>query len=358
MNSVRMDFDLQDSTYKLGQYDRRLDYIGNAYLLQPYVQCKYKFNNRFVLNAGLHGQLQIPYSSVSLEPRLGLRWDTKENQSLNFAAGLHSQMQPYYIYFHLLPLDWDKSMQNINLQFTRSIHYVLGYDYSLKQNSRIKIETYYMYLYDVPVTEYWSSYSILNEGAVFSRFFPSRLVNKGTGKNYGVEFTFEKFFSRTYFLLFTSSLYESKYKGSDGAERNTSFNGKYAANLLGGKEFALGKNKNTVLSTGLKLTYAGGLRYTPVDTAASRAAGELVEINSQRNSKQFPDYFRLDLKIGIKINAKKITHELAFDLVNLLNTKNILKLTYFYDPSHPQENPVKETYQLGFLPLFYYKIDF
>jgi hypothetical protein len=210
----------------------------------------------------------------------------------------------------------------------------------------------------VPVTRKSSSYTVLNEGAVFSRFFPSGLVNDGTGKNYGVEFTYERFFSKTYFLLFTSSLYDSKYKGSDGIERNTSFNGEYAANLLGGKEFPLGKNKNTVLTTGLKLTYAGGLRYTPVDTAASRVAGEVVELDSLRNTNQFRDYFRLDLKLGVKINAKKITHEFAVDLVNLLNTKNILKLTYFYDPSHPNDNPVKETYQLGFLPLFYYKVDF
>jgi len=193
---------------------------------------------------------------------------------------------------------------------------------------------------------------------VFSRFFPSKLVNEGTGKNYGAEFTFERFFSRTYFLLFTASLYDSKYRGSDGVERNTAFNGNYAANLLGGKEFALGKSGNTTLSTGLKLTYSGGLRYTPVDTAASNAAGEIVEIDSRRNTEQFRDYFRLDLKLGVKINARKITHELAFDLVNLLDTKNILKLTYFYDPSHPDENPVKEVYQLGFLPLFYYRVDF
>ena len=99
-----------------------------------------------------------------------------------------------------------------------------------------------MYLYDVPVSENPSSYTVLNEGAVFSRFFPPKLVNKGTGKNYGLEFTYEKFFSKTYFLLFTSSLYDSKYKGSDGVERNTVFNGNYAANLLGGLIFTLTEN--------------------------------------------------------------------------------------------------------------------
>jgi hypothetical protein len=355
-----MDFDLQDSTYNrsLFYFNRRLDFKGNTYLYQPYFQYKHKFKDRFVLNAGLHGQFLSLNNSIALEPRFGLKWNVKENQSLNIAAGLHSQMQPYYIYFHLGTFNLHPYMQNHNLSFTRSIHYVLSYDYTFKKNSRMKIETYYMHLYDVPVTEGKTSYTILNEGAVFSRFFPSKLKNEGTGKNYGVEFTFERYFSRTYFLLFTTSLYDSKYKGSDGIERNTSFNGNYAANLLGGKEFALGEKGNSIFTTGIKLTYAGGLRYTPVDTAASNATGEIVEIDSLRNTKQFRDYFRMDLKLGIKINAKKITHELAFDLVNLLNTKNILKLNYFYDPSHPQENPVKEIYQLGFLPLFYYKADF
>jgi hypothetical protein len=358
---VRMDFDLKDSTYNtvFYQFIKRLDFIGSTWLFQPYVQYKHKFSDRVVLNAGLHGQYLYLNNSTSIEPRLGLKWNLKDNQSLNFAVGLHSQMQPYYIYYHLQKDNAGNiSMQNHDLSFSRSIHYIIGYDYSFKQNARIKIETYYMHLFDVPVTVTSSSYTILNEGAVFSRFFPSKLVNEGTGKNYGVEFTYEKFFSKTYFLLFTSSLYESKYKGSDGIERNTSFNGQYASNLLAGKEFPVGKHKNTTLSTGLKLTYAGGLRYTPGDTAASRLAGELVEVDSLRNTKQFNDYFRLDLKLGVKINAKKITHELAFDFVNLLNTKNILKLTYFYDPSHPNDNPVKETYQLGFLPLFYYKVDF
>ena len=216
-----------------------------------------------------------------------------------------------------------------------------------------------MHLYEVPVERYHeSSYSMLNEGASFSRFFPPPLENKGTGTNYGMEFTFEKFFSQSYFVMFTSSLYESKYKGSDGIERNTSFNGKYAFNLLGGKEFSLGKKRNSILSPGFKLTQAGGQRYTPVDTAASHLAGEIVEMNSQRNTKKFNDYFRLDFRISFKINSKKLTHELAFDLVNVLNTKNVLSLSYVYDPTQPSLNPIRKEYQLGFLPLFYYKIDF
>ena len=127
---------------------------------------------------------------------------------------------------------------------------------------------------------------------------------------------------------------------------------------MAGKDFKLNKSGNTVLTTGFKISRAGGLRYTPVDINASKKAGEIVEMDSLRNTKQFKDYFRVDFKLGIKINTKHLTHEIAFDLVNVLDTRNILSLVYINDPSHPGSNPIQEEYQLGFLPLFYYKIDF
>src|SRR5258706_3976780 len=117
---VRMDFDLQDSTYNRAEYayKRRLDFKGDTYLLQPYLQYKHKFSERFILNAGLHGQLLTLNNSAAIEPRVGLRWNLKDNQSLNIAAGLHSQIQPYYIYFHQVTDGFDPPyMHNKSLDF-------------------------------------------------------------------------------------------------------------------------------------------------------------------------------------------------------------------------------------------------
>lgn len=63
------------------------------------------------------------------------------------------------------------------------------------------------------------------------------LVNEGTGKNYGVEFTLERFFTDSYYFLVNASLYQTKYTALDGIERNTKFNAGYISNILGGKEF-------------------------------------------------------------------------------------------------------------------------
>jgi hypothetical protein len=49
---------------------------------------------------------------------------------------------------------------------------------------------------------------------------------------------------------------------------------------------------------------------------------------------------------------------MRYDLVNVFGIQNVLGLTYAPNPADPTQSPVKEEYQLGFLPLFYYKIDF
>ena len=46
------------------------------------------------------------------------------------------------------------------------------------------------------------------------------------------------------------------------------------------------------------------------------------------------------------------------DLVNVLGIKNPLALSYTPDPLHPSKDPISINYQLGFLPLAFYKIDF
>jgi outer membrane receptor protein involved in Fe transport len=271
-------------------------------------------------------------------------------------------MQPLYIYFYHFPDTFPAGHHlpphNLDMGFIRSHQVVLSYENAINPSLRIKAETYYQYLFDVPVEIHPSSFSMLNQGSVFERFFPDTLKNTGTGRNYGVELTVEKFFSKSYFVLFTASLYDSKYRGSDGVLRNTNFNGNYVLNALAAREIPLGKK--SALTLGGKLTYAGGARYSPPDLKASMEAAETVAIDSLRNTLQFPAYFRADLKIGVKINRKHFTHEIAIDLVNITNHTNYLSKTFNtnYKPGMPADQAFYSETQLGFLPLFYYKLDF
>lgn len=201
-----------------------------------------------------------------------------------------------------------------------------------------------------------SAYALTNAGGGFSRLFPDTLQNTGTGYNYGVELTLQRYFSGNWHAMLSGAVYNSRYTPSDGIERNTTYNGNYAVNLLAGKEFVI-KDKKTI-GIGMKVTSAGGQRYGEVDTVASNLQGEVVYLDENFNEYQFRNYFRADVKLTFKANAKKVTHEVGVDLVNILGTQNILSLSYAPVPGDPSANPIRENYQLGFLPIFYYKIDF
>jgi hypothetical protein len=371
MTNDMYNFSMLDSNYTENTGPRpytfvnRYDYKGYCFLIQPYVQMKFKCTEKLVFNAGLHAQYLTLNGSKSLEPRAGAKYNITEKQSLALGLGMHSQMLPTYVYFYHQQDPWGNYyrdangnyvLHNLNVGFMHSSHVVLAYDNYITAGTHIRIETYYQHLDHVPIEQRISSFSLLNQGVGFSRFFPDSLVNKGTGENYGLELTLEKFFSKSFFFMLTGSLFNSTYAGSDGVVRNTDFNGKYAVNLLVGKEFKI-REKQT-LSLGMKMTMAGGHRFTPIDTAASRLSSDVQYIDAQRNTLQLKDYFRLDAKINWKMNTRKYTHEIGLDLVNLLNTKNVLAQTYSRNPTDPTANPIVNTYQLGFLPLFYYKIDF
>lgn len=340
------------------EFLNRWDYKGYSLLVQPFVQWKYKVSEKMDVTAGLHAQYFSLSNSVSpLEPRIGMKYRAKNNQAFSFGAGLHSQTQPYYTYtYHQFDENGNKVLHNKNMDFSRSVHTAIGYEKAFKKNLAFKSEIYYQELYNIPVEAQSSAISLINQGSGFARFFPDTLVNEGTGRNYGIEFTLQKYFNKSFFFLFTGAVYDSKYKGSDGIERNTDYNGNYTVNLLAGKEFKI--NNKQSISVGIKTTYAGGKRYGFVDVPASQAVNELIFIDSAYNERQFRPYFRLDLKVNYKFNAKKITHEIGLDLVNLLNTQNLLGLAYAPNIADPTAEPIAERTQLGFLPLFYYRIDF
>jgi hypothetical protein len=336
----------------------RWDYQGLSFLVQPFVQWKYRVSDNMDFTAGIHSQYFSMSNSISaVEPRLGWKYSMKNGQRLFAGAGLHSQTQPYYTYtYHRFDAEGRKVYENKNMDFSKSVHSAIGYEKAFQSGFSVRTEIYYQYLYNLPVTVAPSSFSIINQGSGFARFFPERLQNTGTGKNYGVELTIQKYFSKSFYVLSTTSVYDSKYTGSDGIERNTSYNGLYTSNLLFGKEFKL-NNKQT-LGIGGKITVAGGKRYGYVNLAASEAANELIFSDSLFNERQFRDYFRADIKINWKLNTAKITHEIGLDLVNLFNTKNLLSLAYAPNLSNPSAEPIAQKTQLGFLPIFYYRIDF
>ncbi|MEM6641772.1 MAG: TonB-dependent receptor, partial [Bacteroidota bacterium] len=245
-----------------------------------------------------------------------------------------------------------------DLGFTRAMHSVLGFQAPIGSSGyRFKTEIYYQHLFDVPIwpTNTTSdaelfSFSILN---TFDGYITEELANDGLGRNYGIEFTLEKPLTNGFYALSTLSLYESKYTGADGIERNTQFAGGFIFNVIGGKEFQVGKNGNNSIGLNVRFISAGGKRQAPINQFQSRNMGFTVFDFSRNFELQLDNYQRIDLGLNYRRNKPKSASIFALNVQNFFARENELERFYSFN-----QGQVVSGTQLGFFPNLSYRLEF
>jgi hypothetical protein len=349
LNQLHYNLEQSEFNEDTEQLDTFINTKGNTQSIQLFSQLNIKASERFTVNVGLHYLQLLLNNSKSLEPRISASYALNERNSINFGYGLHSQVQPLGSYFAEYKDNGDVILPNKNLGLSKAHHVVVGYDRSLNPYLRMKVETYYQHLFNIPVKPGENeSYSIINQQWSFQT---DPLINEGLGKNYGVEFTLEQFTHNNLYFLLTTSVYNSLYKTQENTWRNTRYNGNANMTFTAGKEFNLKKDR--VLGLNVRSLYSGGLRTTPVDLQESLLKGETVYQEDKAFEEQNPAYFRTDIRISLKRNKPKSTHTLALDIQNVINRKNIYG-SYF----EPLTGKITTAYQTPLIPVLSYKIEF
>jgi hypothetical protein len=329
----------------------------NLFVLRSFIEWKHRFTNSLTLYTGLNYLHFFMNNSFALEPRANFQWKFSDRQSLSIGYGLHSQLQPFFYYFiptYTTDDQWDRENYietNRDLGFTKSHHLALGYDFSISPDLRFKAEVYNQMLYKVPVERRASHFSLINMGAGSDDPIEDSLVNEGTGRNYGVEFTLEKFLSKRYYFLFTTSILNSKYKGSDGILRNTAFSSDFNFNALFGYEMPV--RENGAIDFNIRTVAGGGRRVIPHNEEKTLEESDDVYIYDQAYESRMAPYFRLDTRVGYKYNGLRVRHEIAIDLTNITNRPNEWERTY-----NESSNQLEMTYQQGFFFFIYYRVNF
>jgi hypothetical protein len=322
---------------------------GNAHyiLFQPYFHLRQNLSANLLLNAGLQFFYSGFNGAFSAEPRISAQWNLNEVSYIKAGYGLHSQMQHPGIYFNSLE-------SNRELSLTKAHHWIAGYTRWLKKDLIFRSEIYFQQLFEVPVSANGAdSFSALN----YIETVPVRqkLVNRGTGKNYGAELSVEKTLERDIYFILAGSLYNSLYTGSDGVQRSTRYNGTYSGKFTAGKEFEVrGKDESiNVYGINLVAVQAGGYRYAPVDDAFGDQMEPADYSEKEIYSEKLNDFFRLDLRFLWRKNKTNYTRTLALDIRNATNRKNAA--WYYFDE---ELKTVVKKYQLGIIPFLSYRIDF
>ena len=359
-NTVKIGFRYQHFIFDFEQeflnnqneFETWLNDDGDDGLIRAFTTWKHRINDDWTVTGGLHYQNFLLNNSQTLEPRASVKFQLDERQSIFAGFGLHSQLASLPAYYSLVENDHGlRTRPNLDLDLMKAVHYVLGYDKIINENLYFKTELYYQDLYDIPVeNDPGSSYSLIN---AINGFTDRALVNKGTGVNYGVELTLERYFSKNYYFLVTGSLYQSKYTALDGIERDNMFNGNYLANFLIGKEIYIKGSKNKALSLNTKLSWAGARRFTNVDLAASSELGRVVYDEHNAFSERGDDIFKWDISVSYSWNKKKTRQEINLSIQNLTNSAG--DVDQYYDAL---TDKIETSEQLPMFPTIMYTLEF
>ncbi len=281
---------------------------------------------------------------------MGATYHLTNRQSISLAYGKHSRLEPQSLYFARIMEGNEVTYPNKTLSLPKAHHFVLAWDVNLNPNVRLKVEPYFQYLNDIPVSPD-SSYSMINMETDW--FFTEKLVNRGTGTNLGIDLTLERFLKDGFYYLFTASLFESKYVGGDGIERSTRYNTNYVVNVLVGKEWTMGISENKFLGVNARLNMLGGQRVFPLDRTSSLTMGNVVYDYSRPFEDQKPNIFHLNASITYRINKKKHASIWSLQVLNLLGAEE--NYGYFYNYRTDQ---LEEYKVVIVVPNLSYKIEF
>ncbi|NBG67148.1 TonB-dependent receptor plug domain-containing protein [Cryomorphaceae bacterium S-15] len=342
-------FSVSEEQYRIGQANN-----GSANFSQGFISWQWRVTELLTAVSGVHFSKSSLNRKVAGEPRLALKYQLNETQNLNAGFGLHSKMSSLPNHYAIVyQEDGSYTTPNKDLELMQAAHYVLGYENTLTPNLFFKAEAYYQHLYNIPVgVAPASQYSLINQDDIF---VDKALVNEGEGRNIGIELTLERYFSKQYYFLITTSIYDSKYKARTGGWKESRYNGNYVGNILFGKEFTVGQKESTdkTISVNSRVTLLGGRRYTPINLEESIQQDKEVLYEELSFSKKADDVLYLNLAASYRINKPKLSHEIKLDIQNITN--NQTAIDYYYNSIRDE---IGEISQLAILPVLSYTINF
>ena len=307
----------------------------NYVLFQPYGQLSFR-TGRLSTTAGVRYMYSI-FRHSSFDPRLNIQYQVSPTSNIYITGGQISQMLPPGVY---LPSGYRDFLRKKFVELGHMIQF---------EKWRLNSSVYYHYYGDVPVSVA-DNFSVLNyiEGPITNSLQPI-----GTGNNKGVAVQAERSFVDGYYILAGTSVYRSVYTAADKIERPTRFDGRYSLMVTGGREWTKQLDGyNSSFGIHGRVMYLGGLRDTPIDQNSSQAMG-VTRYSSDTYSIMLKDYTRFDLRVSWRRDKVKYTRTIALDVQNIAGIKN--QAYRYYDSF---QGKVVMQYQVGFIPVLVYRIDF
>lgn len=305
-------------------------------------------NERWVMQAGFRIQAYASLSTISPEPRLGLKYNASDKLRVKFSGGRYSQ--------NFTSASSDKDIVNLfngllsaptNVQEefvdefgnTKKIknglqyawHGILGLEYDLNKSNFINVEGYYKYFSQLSNINQNKLYEDLAQFANVADVFKKDFIIE-SGTTYGIDVLYKLTLSRFFLWGVYSYSYSTRWDGF--AEYFPVFDRRHNVNLVGSYQF--GKKKDLELN--VRWNLGSGLPFTPTagfyqaENFTGGVTTDYVTNNPSTistllgtfNSRRLPSYHRLDITVKKLFKFKNNTQmEVTGNITNVYNRNNI-----------------------------------
>lgn len=327
-----------------------------------------KVTRRWVIQAGLRGQMYASLGTFSPEPRLALKYNASENLRFKFSGGRFSQnftsassdKDVVNLFNGLLSAPTNVQSQFVNefqqikntkngLQY--AWHAILGMEYDLNRNLNVNIEGYYKYFSQLSNINQNKLYEDVAQFALIDDVYKKDFILE-SGQSYGVDFLLKYNKDRIFLWGVYSWGYNTRWDGF--AKYFPVFDRRHNLNIVA--SYLFGKKKNLELN--VRWNLGSGLPFTPtagyyqMENFQNGVTTDYVTNNPSSvstllgtfNSQRLPYYHRLDVTLKKPFTFKnKTVLEAVLSVTNVYNRNNIFYVNRITG---------KQIYQFPILPSF------
>lgn len=327
----------------VNSYGRNMSAQQNTTELCAFVKYKKNLGGRVILESGIRSQYYASLGNLTLEPRLGAKYNMTDKIRIKGAFGYYSQnlmaavsdqdvVNLFYGFLSSPEGSVSSSFgdQSLSQRVQTAYHYVAGMEFDIGQHAEINVEAFYKdftQLTNINRDKQYDDDEDHNDKP--ERLRVDYVVEKGNA--YGADIRFKYEYRRIYFWSVYSLTYVTRNDGTRSYFPN--FDRRHNLNFVG--TYAMGKDKSWNVNA--RWNFGSGFPFTQtqgvyeqvsfingVSTDYTSQNGQLGYYYTEFNTGRLPYFHRLDLSVSKKITFSETRHvTLTAAVTNAYNRQNI-----------------------------------
>ena len=250
----------------------------------------------------------------NLSPRISTSYSISKDRRLKWSSSIGTYFKiPTYTVLGFKNLTGE--FINRSAKYTKSSHYVTGFDYSIGNAAKVSIEGFVKRYANFPISLI-DGVSLANKGADFEVLGNEDVLTNGEGKTKGVEFLFQQKLTRNFYGIFSYTFFKSEFTDLNGNYLPSVWDSKHLSSFSGGYKL----KRNWEISS--RWRFAGKTPYVPYDLQASlNNYPNMVLDYSQLGNVKLGIFSQLDIRFDKKWNKENVSINFFLEILNLLAQK-------------------------------------